>query len=315
MTRAHDFTRELALNAETGAPEWVHLIPAGRFTARDGRVFDNSDPAAIIANFRHRAVDLPIDYQHQNDRPEAQANGPVPAAGWIKELQARADGIWGRIEWTARARELIANREYRYISPVLNYAKDTKKVMLLKGGGLVHSPALHLTALAEQEDRMPEPDFISQIAEALGLDPASPPEAVLARICDLLGEGNKAQMAEQSPPDPAKFVPIATVQAMLAERNSTLATMNEDRAKARVKDAMDRGYLSPAMRDWALALCRSDEASFDLFLEKSIPHFIHIVRPRATTSAFPPDFSAAPRSAEEQAICEQLGLTPTSFAD
>lgn len=42
-------------------------------------------------------------------------------------------------------------------------------------------------------------------------------------------------------PDPAKFVPVATVQALLAERNRTLATASEERAGQKVGDAMRNG--------------------------------------------------------------------------
>ena len=34
--------------AASGAPEWVHLMPAGRVVARDGRSFELVDPAAVI---------------------------------------------------------------------------------------------------------------------------------------------------------------------------------------------------------------------------------------------------------------------------
>jgi len=63
-----------------------------------------------------------------------------------------------------------------------------------------------------------------------------------------------ATMAELVPgiaPDPARFVPVETVRAMLSERNLTLATMSEARAADKVSDAMQRGYLSPAMKPWA----------------------------------------------------------------
>jgi len=46
-------------------------------------------------------------------------------------------------------------------------------------------------------------------------------------------------------------VPVETVRAMLSERNLTLATMSEARAADKVSDAMQRGYLSPAMKPWA----------------------------------------------------------------
>ncbi len=72
--------------------------------ARDGRRFKLNDPAAVIRAFREGAVDLPIDYEHQIDKEEARLKGPVPAAGWIKELVLEDTGLWARVEWTERAR-------------------------------------------------------------------------------------------------------------------------------------------------------------------------------------------------------------------
>ena len=115
--------------------------------ARDGRTFDLANPDAVVQVFNAGGVDLPVDYEHQSERAEARNSGPVPAAGWIKSLQVRADGIWGRVDWTKRARDMIANREYRYLSPAILYNQPDRKIIRLKGAGLVHNPALHLTAL------------------------------------------------------------------------------------------------------------------------------------------------------------------------
>lgn len=99
----------------------------------------------------------------------------------------------------------------------------------------------------------------------------------------------------------------------LAERNEAQAILREQHAHARVDDAFARGYLSPAMRDWALALCQSDEASFDQFIVRSVPQFAHLGKP-ATTSAMPPMPQAQDHSAEASAICEQLGLPPGTLS-
>ncbi len=71
-------------------------MPVGRATARDGRSFLLDEPEAVLAAFDAGGIDLPLDYEHQNDRPEAKLSGPVPAAGWIKELSAppRSLGHW-----------------------------------------------------------------------------------------------------------------------------------------------------------------------------------------------------------------------------
>mgnify|MGYP003631834725 FL=1 len=145
---------DAALPKDGEAPEWVHLLPNGHMTARDGRQFDLGDPAAVILAFETHGADLPIDYEHQVDRPEATLKGPVPAAGWIKALAANASGLWGQVEWTATARDLIRRKEYRYLSPSFLH-NMAGQIMKLKGAGLVHRPPLHLKALASEEDTMP----------------------------------------------------------------------------------------------------------------------------------------------------------------
>ena len=62
------------------APAWVHLLPSGATTARDGRRFILAEPEAVIAAFEAGRIDLPVDYEHQADKPVNRANGPVPAA-------------------------------------------------------------------------------------------------------------------------------------------------------------------------------------------------------------------------------------------
>ncbi len=321
-----------------GAPDWVHLFPDGRMTGRDGREFDLDDPAALVLAFQASGVDLPVDYEHQNDNPDARLKGPVPAAGWIKELRADDTGLWGRVEWTATARELIGNREYRYLSPSFLYYIKTGAIAKLKGAGLVHNPNLHLAALARQDTAMP-PDPMTNpkpapssavpslpgLLHLLGLAPDAAPVAVLRAVLDLItggaaGAEAAAVMAELAPsrvPDPARFVPVETVQAMLAERNLTLATMSEARATEKVGDAVRRGYLSPAMKPWAMALCRNDEASFDAFVQTSIPPFAHLLKPPADHMRAPPDFEHRPviGSDAAEAICAQLGLPPGSLRE
>ena len=72
MTALTLATCDRALPPAGGAPEWVHLFPAGRMTARDGRRFDLADPAALVQHFQAGGVDLPVDYAHQNDKPDAR---------------------------------------------------------------------------------------------------------------------------------------------------------------------------------------------------------------------------------------------------
>lgn len=120
-------------------------------TGRDGREWVLDDPAAVVEAFARNGADLPVDCEHQSDSQPETRSGPVPAAGWIKELKADAAGLWGRVEWTAQARELIAGKAYRHLSPSVFDDQAGKAVIRLKGAGLVHKPNLHIKALAVEQ--------------------------------------------------------------------------------------------------------------------------------------------------------------------
>ncbi|MDP2739894.1 MAG: phage protease [Pseudorhodobacter sp.] len=303
------------------APEWVHLFPEGHMTGRDGREFDLADPGALLLAFQSGGVDLPIDYEHQNDRPETRANGPVPAAGWIKELKLAAGGLWGRVEWTATAREMIGNREYRFISPSFLYHPKTKAIVKLKGAGLVHNPNLHLTALAREETDMPDAPKTTPDASKTTPDAKLPLAQRLAKLLGLAADADEADVAAaitellsgKDNPDPAKFVPVEAMQDLLRDRNAKLATMSERAVSGRVEDALRRGFITPAMRSWATALCAQDPASFERFMTSSVPAYAHLTRELLPT-AFASQ-TAAQGSAEAEAICRQLGLPAGTLKD
>lgn len=132
-------------------PEWIRLLPLGEVNLADGRESFTVDAASleqIVAAFRTRGIDMVVDYEH-----ESLAGGRAPAAGWIKELQARDDGLWGRVDWTPAASEYLKNKEYRYFSPVLRLDPETRKPLALLHMGLTNVPAInHLTPLVAKAE-------------------------------------------------------------------------------------------------------------------------------------------------------------------
>lgn len=297
------------------APDWVHLFPPGHIEARDGRSFELADPGAVILAFEAAGLDLPIDYEHQNDTPDAKLKGPIPAAGWIKELDARDDGIWGRVDWTATARALITERAYRYLSPSFLVHPKTMEITKLKGAGLVHNPAFQLTALASQEDTMPaEPVTLAEIATALGLDRQAEGTAILDAIRALLDARAKGETAREAPPNPAKYVPIAALRDLLEERNSETAQAREERARDKVDRAFKQGYLSGGVKARALELAQQDEARFDTFIASTAPMFAHLTKPSHANGPAPRTDTGLADDPNAAAICAQLGLKPGALA-
>jgi len=146
-----EISLDLIEGGETGnivPPAWIHILPLGTFRGKDGRgPYTLANPQAVIDATRtyFGKNDMPIDYEHQI--LWSRGNGqPAPAAGWIQDLQARLDGIWGKVEWTAQAQAMIKNREYRYVSPVFCY--NSREITRLTCVALTNSPNLELTALA-----------------------------------------------------------------------------------------------------------------------------------------------------------------------
>ena len=120
-----------------------------------------------------------------------------------------------------------------------------------------------------------------------------------------------ATMSQAMPdfvPDPAQYVPVTAVAGLLNDRNTRLATMAERNVTARVQDAMRRGFITPAMKDWATALCSQDPESFDAFLAKSVPSYAHLSSEMTHMATAPERQIPAAEGAVADAICSQLGL-------
>ena len=173
---------------EGEAPEWVMLMPGGELAARDGRRWRLDDAEAVVAETRRLAgaTDLVFDYNHQTDR--SLANGrPAPASGWIKALEVRAGAIWGRVDWTDRARAAIAAREFRYVSPVFKHTRAGQVLSLLRAA-ILNDPALDLPALAARSPNGGSMhEQLKRVLAKLGLKGDSEPtaaqaDAALARI-------------------------------------------------------------------------------------------------------------------------------------
>ncbi len=128
------------------APTTFRIIPAGAFSADDGRengkwFLSESNARVIINTVAQRADDYLIDYEHHSLNNEKIFN---PAAGWFKKLEWRPDGLYVvDARWTPKARAMIEGDEYRYISPVFNFNAETGMVTSLHSVALTNTPALH----------------------------------------------------------------------------------------------------------------------------------------------------------------------------
>jgi len=293
-----------APEADLTPPEWVELIPAGAFFGRDGRGPYILDTEAVLAAFAGVGIDLPIDYDHQSLSAGGKA-GPVPAAGWITELEARDGALWGRARWTDEAARLIAARAYRYLSPVFRHDKDGR-VLSLEGAGLTHYPNLDLTPVAHRQgDDMTD---LTPIAQALGVvgEDAASVEQLAAHAARL-----KTQLdAAGRSPDPREWVPIAQHKAVADELAALQARIAADRAEAAVTAAMSAGKIAPALKDWAIDYARRDPQGFAAFAA-SAPV---VVSGDKSAPGVASNAGSATLSDEDRYVCAALGIPEKDFA-
>lgn len=288
---------------ESDGGQWVQLFTAAKAVqARDGRAWRMPDLAAVVAATKRRAGQTPlaIDYEHQVER--SASNGqPAPAAGWIVDLEARADGIWGLVEWTAKAAGYLSNREYRFISPSFLHSKSGE-VREIVGAGLTNRPALELTALAK--DR-PEMDPTTEAALAAlrslyGLAETAAPDAIVEAARTSLAAATAAA-------DPARFVPIETFEDVVAQLNVASRGVSDEAAAIAVDREIATGRLVPSMRDWGISLCRQNKPAFDGFIERTAGGLKYLfVDQNGRRPALPRDQFASDEDAE---IARNLGLT------
>ena len=92
---------------------WIQLARTGTFqSTRYGRFSITRDDLAQMAhNFSEvtpqAPTQLPIDFDHLSMDPKHPGDGK--AAGWLQQIALRADGdeLWGEVEWTPEATDLI----------------------------------------------------------------------------------------------------------------------------------------------------------------------------------------------------------------
>ena len=184
------FVVTLEAPAESAAPVRVPLAITGKWV-RGSTTFaiTRQDLEDIVRNFRERQNgEINVDYDHASEMPEVAAGGPVPSAGRIVKLdrpeplngsrKLEAGNIrqptdnsplptsdsrfilYGWYEPTARARELLQSREYRYISPAIDWAAQNKRTGKPQGTTLTSVALTNRPFLEElPQIRLSDPAF------------------------------------------------------------------------------------------------------------------------------------------------------------
>ena len=316
----------------------LQLTPAQDFTPSDGRAMDvpawriNAATAQRVIAAFNAAQPPVIDYEHQTLHKEANGQ-PAPAAGWMHGLRwIEGRGLFAEAELTERARALVQSGEYRYFSPVFEYARGSGEVTRILMGALTNHPAIagmeavNLMAAAsarftttpttstKESDDMNE--LLKKLLAALGLPEDASEEQALSAIKALTDKpAVAATTATTAAPDPAQYVPVAVVQELQTNLAALSASVHSRAVDDVIAPALGDGRLLPAEEVWA-----RDTAKTPAGLA-SLTSLLKVRRPIAAlastqTKGQPPAAATDTHglTADELAVAAACGMTPEAYA-
>ncbi len=169
-----------------------------------------------------------------------------------------------------------------------------KKALGIKGESSLEEFETAIAAAGKSGEQL------TAIAKAAGLDGKEGDELTTAIASAVAGKDGE--------PDPAKYVPFSVFKELNDKFNTFHASQEADAAETAVASAIKDGRLSPAQKDWATDLCKSDRGAFDKFIA-SAPQ---LTKSQITTPAKEAN-GGVTLDETDQAVMSQLGLDEDTF--
>ncbi|MCI9121156.1 MAG: hypothetical protein HFG00_06475 [Oscillibacter sp.] len=311
----------------TGVPATVTVLPLGHVVSSKGEFnVDEASFQSMKEQIAQRGVDLVVDYEHQTLK-----GVEAPAAGWVKALRLEAGNIVADVEWTPRGAEYLKNREYRYLSPVVDVRKADNCAIGLHSLALTNTPAIeHMTPIVNSENYEGGHTMdMQKLAELLGLDPNTAEEQIWEALQTVLAENKSLKEGGETASVANKAVcellglkagaPTADVTAKIMELKSgtidgvnlleELKALKRQNARRKAEEAvtlaLSAGKITPAQKDWAQSYALADPEGFGAFVEKA-PQVVPMGEVDLGGSVALK--SAAPDEAT-MLVCKQLGIS------
>jgi phage I-like protein len=254
---------------DDGVVNWMQAMPLGHYDHPEYGDIDFTDTTAkeYADNIKAkvRGQDLDIDYDHKKRTDEA--------AGWIKDAEARPDGLWVAVEWTKAAAEKIKDKAYRYFSPEFVDAWTHPKTgvthkNVLFGGALTNRPFLKDILpinMSEVFDNASKPKGVGmdpkQLRKMLGLAEDASDEDVTKKLEELT-KPPEPPKNDKKDEEPAKLTEEEEALKKLAEGNPFLKKVLEDQEAMKKQMAEQAVQLREAQaKDRVIKLTEAAEAA------------------------------------------------------
>ena len=241
--------------------DWVQLAPLGDHAHSLG--IQRFTPAFIqnIANrfngFFARMGRLfsgaPTFEGHHDIEPDKYPNSR--SYGWIMALEARSDGLWGRMTWTPEGREMLQNGAFKFVSPVFigkpiaqENGKTVFEPIAFKSLALTNEPNLPLPPLANSKDSM------TTITEILGLAADANADQIIeaaralnGRVTTLENENQNLRTSARSADENARV--LANTQTELSNAIARADAAQTRLVELMLANAIEKGCITLAERE------------------------------------------------------------------
>jgi len=330
-------TSEIFIGGDVNVPRRIHIISTGHWVHPLYGEFDLTldDLNQIVKNFKNMNRWLVTDYEHQTLK-DVQA----PAAGWIKNLEVIGEDLFAEVEWTKRAEEYIANKEYRYLSPVILFDQHDKKTgepigTVLHSVAITNSPFVdEIQPLAAKEypfktihpEDLKMKELFEKLAQIFALKDISEPKEIVAAIenwkkdveakiqesetvAATLGKIRSAlQLKEDAQPEEITQKVLALSDpgkfVSLEEFNKLKEQLHQKEVAEVIEQAKKEGKVVPANEEWAKTYALKDLEGFKKYLETA-PVLVDMKNQyhQQTTTTDPNTFTE-----EDRQVAEMLGV-------
>jgi len=286
-TTAHGPTLLGAANELAAAPapgQWLKLADYGDWPHPSGlQRFTQPAAETMVRGFqslwgrlRRRFGGVPLYVGHPDDPSFAGQPGhdDTRAYAWVTSLEARPDGLYILPRWSEPGRDLLRHAFYKFLSPrwqLRPLADGAFEPVRLLSIGLTNQPNIPGEAIANQQPPAPlssGENVLPRLLDALELDPAAPPEALLANAEHLAQAARDTRAAQV---ESARFYRLATDAD--AARQTAERRAEAERA-ARIELTLDsaewRGQIPPAERAHWREQFQADFAGAQLALANTL---------------------------------------------
>ncbi|MFQ1965433.1 phage protease [Aeromonas veronii] len=313
---------------------------------------DKSIATTLINRAKALGQDILIDYDHQTLHIE-KTGKEAPAAGWFNgdEIEWReGHGLFIKPRWTERAAALVAAKEYRFLSAVFPYDAQGRPLEL-RMAAITNDPGVvGMQALAALSALPPKTNQSGQLATVTKEIPMNEAMlALLAKLGILVEEGSeltveqgqaalsaldtlqsaagktasaeaalaalKAQPVQQGGQiDLAKYVPVATYNALVNQVASLSAKVETTDAATLIKEARTQGKVVAAEEEYLTAYAAQKGVAALKALLDPRPAIAALSASQITQVTLPEKKGDAVLSADDKYAADQLGISHEEFA-